>query len=247
MSNRRAAIVPAAREWWWRRRHKENPRLTNDDDEIIQQRIAYVSFACAVSVGLVYGLLDAVGALDAIVRVGSRLGRRRRRPGNTLTDVLRPSMPVRRAPRCRQPLLEWLGIRWTGLAVAALLPLSQLVVLFTGPLLMAYFDQDLPLQRNFRMDDLRDAFMSLQGLRNHVVVRARTTLSRTRVLPAPDAPAPPAVHASATEETGPARGRAGVSRVVLHAHDSCRLWAPRHRIDVPALLWPRYGACGAHA
>ena len=63
-------------------------------------------------------------------------------------------------------------MRLPGLLAAAVLPLAQMLVLFAGPLLMAFFDGDLPMQQNFRFEDVQEAFATPIGVRNHIAVRS---------------------------------------------------------------------------
>lgn len=76
----------------------------------------------------------------------------------------------RTAPHARQPFSIWVGVRLDGLLAALVLPLLQMAILFLGPLLLAYYDQDLPFQQHFSVRDVHEAFLSIQGVRNHIVV-----------------------------------------------------------------------------
>ena len=91
--------------------------------------------------------------------------------GLRITYVLTPAV-CHTTLHALQPFSIWLGVRLNGLLAALVLPLLQMAILFLGPLLLAYYDKDLPFQQHFSMRDVHEAFLSIQGVRNHIVVGA---------------------------------------------------------------------------
>lgn len=126
--------------------------------------MAYVGFVCVASTVAVYAFYSSRGVLDFAVRTA---------PIARPPDYLRTHPAVCHTTlHARQPFSIWLGVRLNGLLAALVLPLLQMAILFLGPLLLAYYDKDLPFQQHFSMRDVHEAFLSIQGVRNHIVVGA---------------------------------------------------------------------------
>ena len=68
------------------------------------------------------------------------------------------------------PFHVWLGLPFVGVLQALALPLLLTAILFAGPLLLCYFDQELVFQQNFSFQrDVVAVLTSPIGLRNIIV------------------------------------------------------------------------------
>ena len=67
-------------------------------------------------------------------------------------------------------LVALLGFRVEGLLAAMTLPVLLVMILFLGPLVLSFFDEELPFQSGWSFeDDLLSIFSTLIGVRNFVV------------------------------------------------------------------------------
>lgn len=123
-------------------------------------------------------------------------------------------------------VLTLYGLRLEGLLPALVLPLLLTMVLFAGPLVLGYFDEDLPGQSNFSWrSDVLATLTSYVGVRNFIVVWTRVCYVLASWF---------------SVDLGTRNRRDCVSVLLRYNHVSRRLFQPDHRLLLPTVLWSWY-------
>ena len=123
-------------------------------------------------------------------------------------------------------VLTLYGLRLEGLLPALVLPLLLTMVLFAGPLVLGYFDEDLPGQSNFSWrSDVLATLTSYVGVRNFIVVWTRVCYVLASWF---------------SVDLGTRNRRDRVSVLLRYNHVSRRLFQPDHRLLLPTVLWSWY-------
>lgn len=131
--------------------------MTNDHPDIIRRRIISVIITCLLSPAIVYFLLNSYNVFSPV---------KEKPPAIDLSFVFVQSLSFS-SLHFQKLMLILLGLRVERLLNALVVPLLLVIILFLGPLVLAYFDEELLFQTG--LSSFLEDVTSLVGIRNYLV------------------------------------------------------------------------------